>query len=274
MKEERAVFESHGQKVSGVLHVPDGEIPPVVVMCHGFTGDRDENGLFVHATRSFCEGGFAVLRFDFRGSGESEGEFEDVTISGDVADFKSALDFVLEKSVGRGRLGVLGLSLGSVVSVLGWDERVKAMVLWSPASNFGETCARRLGREMVKQIERRGFYDLQKPPSSGAIRTRFRVSRRFCQEAMKIRLVDDIKSVKCPVLIVQGTRDDVINPHDSQELYNMANQPKMIRLIKGADHTYHHPKHEEEAVQASIEWFKKWLKRRMDETQSMLRQPR
>ncbi|MFA0780897.1 MAG: hypothetical protein RJAPGHWK_002418, partial [Candidatus Fervidibacter sp.] len=81
MPEQFVQFEVQGQRVYGMLHLPDGTSDtgkkvPAVAMCHGFTGNRIEaHRLFVKAARHFVQHGIAVLRFDFRGSGESEGDF-------------------------------------------------------------------------------------------------------------------------------------------------------------------------------------------------------
>jgi dipeptidyl aminopeptidase/acylaminoacyl peptidase len=86
------------------------------------------------------------------------------------------------------------------------------------------------------------------------------VSKEFLEEAHKINLASNIKSVKCPVLIVHGTEDDVVSYHDSEKLFESANKPKEIKIIKGADHTFHDEKHEKEVIKISLEWFNKYLK--------------
>src|SRR5512135_3017139 len=110
--EVQVEFASGGEAVFGVLHVPEAVPSPGVVMCHGFTGNKSEaHRLFVGAARSFCARGLAVLRFDFRGSGDSGGEFREMTVSREVEDAGAALDFLSGRREVTGRgLGVLGLS--------------------------------------------------------------------------------------------------------------------------------------------------------------------
>ena len=100
---EKAIdFVVDGQKVVGTLALPDGaSTPPVVLLLHGFTGSRDEleipavkEGIFERAARMWADKGFASLRIDFRGSGESEGKFEDTTLDGQVKDALAALDYL------------------------------------------------------------------------------------------------------------------------------------------------------------------------------------
>ena len=88
---------SRGLTLRGMLHVPDGREGklPFVILFHGFCDDRNEIN-FVHTelSRRLCERGIASVRFDFAGSGESDGRFEDMTVSGEVADGMAILDYV------------------------------------------------------------------------------------------------------------------------------------------------------------------------------------
>jgi len=71
--EEPHVFESHGYSLSAYLHIPQTErIPPIVILFHGFTGNKIESGrLYVDLSRELCKEGVAVMRFDYRGHGIS-----------------------------------------------------------------------------------------------------------------------------------------------------------------------------------------------------------
>src|SRR5688572_7518972 len=82
----------------GMLHLPPGRSgarAPAVVVLHGCTGHRVEEGRsFVLLGRALADAGLHCLRFDFRGSGESDGDFESVTLEGEVAEARAALAFV------------------------------------------------------------------------------------------------------------------------------------------------------------------------------------
>jgi len=73
--EERVTFVSGGLKLAGVLHVPDTrtrERRPAFLVLHGFGSSKDSGGS-VASARLFAELGYAALRFDMRGCGQSEG---------------------------------------------------------------------------------------------------------------------------------------------------------------------------------------------------------
>jgi uncharacterized protein len=113
MMDERLLWiPSGGKRMAGVLHLPAGRgRAPAVLMLHGFTGHKVEtHRLFVRTARQLAASGLIVLRFDFRGSGDSEGEFEEMTIRGEVEDALNALAFLREQrrvDTARVRIGLL-----------------------------------------------------------------------------------------------------------------------------------------------------------------------
>ncbi|MGE5326428.1 MAG: alpha/beta hydrolase, partial [Deltaproteobacteria bacterium] len=130
-------FRNRSRKVlRGMIHNPQtarGRVPGVVFF-HGFTGDRMESHwMFVKCARALADAGIASLRFDFYGSGESDGTFREVTLLGEVSDARAAVSFFRrQKCIDAGRVGLCGLSMGGAVAatVAAW-ARARALVLWS-----------------------------------------------------------------------------------------------------------------------------------------------
>src|SRR5262249_25576500 len=105
----------------GVWHRAAGaRTRPAVLLLHGFTGHRAEDGrLFVLTGRALAQSGIDCLRCDFRGSGDSDGDFDAMTLSSELEDARAALAWLMRQArIDRARLGVVGLSLGSVVAQL------------------------------------------------------------------------------------------------------------------------------------------------------------
>lgn len=86
-----------GLTLRGMLHVPDNVSfkVPMVILLHGFCDDRNEIN-FVHneLSQRLCDAGIASVRFDMNGSGESDGRFENMTISSEILDAKAMLNYV------------------------------------------------------------------------------------------------------------------------------------------------------------------------------------
>ena len=147
--EETISFLSNGQKVIGTLALPEGEPAPVVLMLHGFTGARDElktdhvkAGVFARTARRLAEQGFASLRIDFRGSGESVEDisFAETTFEGQIADAIAAIGYLKgSDKVQSDDIYMIGWSQGGLVAsaVAGRDGGLDAVALW------GRRCGRR-----------------------------------------------------------------------------------------------------------------------------------
>ncbi len=128
---------SHGLKVFGVLHMPEGSKQvPAVLFCHGFGGNKSGKfRLSVRQSEMLSERGIASLRIDFRGSGDSEGDFADTTIQTQVEDAHLAFRYLLEHPrILPHSCAILGRSLGGAIAtqVASELETIKALALWCP----------------------------------------------------------------------------------------------------------------------------------------------
>src|SRR6185369_10396244 len=88
---------------------------PIVVLCHGFATSK-ESFTNVDLEKNLNENNFSTLRFDFFGHGESEGKFEDITISQEVRDIFAAVKYL--KSLGYGKIGLVGSSSGGGAGIM------------------------------------------------------------------------------------------------------------------------------------------------------------
>ncbi len=225
--ETQVTFLSHGEAVAGVLHLPEALPAPGVVMCHGFTGSKSEaHRLFVSAARDFCAHGLAVLRFDFRGSGDSAGEFRDMTISREIEDAVAALGFIASRpEVKADGIGVLGLSMGGCVAAClsGRSDQVRALVLWSATAHPGRICDRMLpdfGDEPVLDLNGWGL------------------GRPFIEDARARKPLEEVRNYRGPSLVVHGTNDATVPPADASDYRIALGGRCTLHYVQGADHTF------------------------------------
>ena len=248
-------FEVEGQRIAATLQIPEVTPAPGALMCHGFTGHRIEaHFLFVKAARALCEGGLNVLRFDFRGSGESEGPFEEMTIEGEVTDAVRALDALCaQPTVDEERVGVIGLSLGGLVAacLAGRDERVKALVLWSAVADLKGVFS-----------QRDAFAEADKVIAEGGVIEHgpHRLGAGFLRDCERIDPLAEVASYHGPALVVQGSADESV-PLEHAEMYMEAlpTEDKAKHIIKGADHTFASVAWELEAIEVTGEWLRSRL---------------
>ena len=107
---KRVEVLNKGQKMKGVLYLR--RKAPLIIMCHGFTGHKNLK-FFVLASQMLYKEGYSVLRFDFRGSGESEGNF--ISIKEEISDFAKIVKFARHYSR---KLIFLGHCMGGTIIVL------------------------------------------------------------------------------------------------------------------------------------------------------------
>lgn len=246
--EAQVLFHVKGEALFGVLHLPERNPAPAVALCHGFTGHKAEaHRLFVHAARAFAQAGVVALRFDFRGSGDSAGEFRDMTISREIEDASAALDFLQERAeVDPGRLGVLGLSMGGCVAacLAGQDPRVRALALWAPAAHperIAEHIAPGFGPGPVMDMD---GWDL---------------GRAFLEDAAALRPLEAAGRYVGPSIVVHGSEDAAVPPSDASDYRVALGGTCQLHFISGADHVFSSLPWKAQAIQLTRDFFARAL---------------
>src|SRR5471032_1034861 len=108
--------------LAAVLHRAPGR--RLVILCHGFTGTKTESGrLFVHTARALQKAGINALRFDFMGSGDSSGSFNDMSPNTQIRD---ALDVLKWGQRRYQKVAFLGLSFGGGTSICASHQAPKS----------------------------------------------------------------------------------------------------------------------------------------------------
>ncbi|MCC7181500.1 MAG: alpha/beta fold hydrolase [Acidobacteria bacterium] len=138
MNETPLYFGREEEPLFGVFHAP-GRAPTGlgVVFCHPFGEEKLwSHRVFVSYARELTELGHAVLRFDYRGNGDSGGDFSRSSLTTALADVRSAVDHLRSLS-GSARVSLVGLRLGATIAALVADEMadLDRLVLWSPVVN-------------------------------------------------------------------------------------------------------------------------------------------
>ena len=256
MPEEFVCFTNEGLKLYGMLHRPLAAEPyPAVMLLHGFTGQRVEpHRIFVKLARRLTEVGIAALRFDFRGSGESEGEFADMTILGEVSDAIAGFNWLAaQPGIDADRLGVLGLSLGGCVAAITAGrlaDRVKALTLWAAVANPMRSF--HIFLEMPPE---------QRPPrvENGYDYGGNVVGDRFFAELPQVQPLTEVARYQRAALIIHGTQDEVV-PCSDADAYEAALAGRARKhFIVGADHTFNRVSWESEVITTSVEFLRSVL---------------
>ncbi len=268
---QRAVeFKCEHQRVAGTLHMPlGGGRRPAVLLCHGFTGNRMEaHFLFVKMSKELQRREIASLRFDFRGSGESDGEFRDMTVLTEIADAKRALSFLTRvKGIDGDRVGVLGFSLGGFVAAsISTERKVKSLVLWSAVAHLQDLMAAKLaarmealtGRPVGKKGTGRDMESLLVHLPSAVDMGGHLVGKGFFEAADKENSIECLARCKAPVLIMHGDSDESVPVQHSRDSHHTALNrgiESVLKMVPGGDHTFADVQIEQKVIAETAGWF-------------------
>ena len=251
MKEIPVTFKSEGKILAGMLHFTNKKKRPLIIICHGFTGSKEgQYYMFTQTSRELCRNGYNVLRFDFRGSGDSEGRFEDQTFSNMSKDMKAAMSFVKKfREIDYNKVGLIGHSKGGGVA-LGFannNPKIKSIVLWSTVADY-KLLWKGYEKEF-KNMLKRGY----------SFYYGFKVPKKLYLENLRFDPLKIIKTIKVPILLIHGTKDIDVPLIHSKLLLRESRGPNSLIAIKNADHLFTEPKDREKVIKETIKWFKRYL---------------
>lgn len=244
---EQVAFEGPLGTLRGLLHHPNLAAPaPVVMLLHGFTGQHIEHDrLYVQTARALAAAGFAALRFDFYGSGDSDGDFQEMTVNSEVADAAAALDWIAQQpGLDAARVGVIGLSLGGAITALltGQDARVRAAVLWNAVAST---------RRMARNLEN----DLAPGPGGNRISGGLTVGAGLIDSLRQADPVAAIGRYAGPVLVLHATGDTVVPPAAAEAYAAALGDRGTLRWFEGGSHTFIHPDWRQTVFAWTIDWL-------------------
>lgn len=152
--EEQVILDSDGTRLYGMAYRPAGTPAGAVVFCHPLFEERKSAGrVMVEMARALCADGFAVATFDYRGCGDSPGEFREFSVPDWLADIGAALDFIKQRSPAA-PVGLLGVRLGAALALQTAANRsdIAFAVLWEPAVNGRQYIEQELRKKLIKEM--------------------------------------------------------------------------------------------------------------------------
>lgn len=228
-RQPRYVKNARGENLA--FHQLHGRSPGIV-FCGGFMSDM--TGTKAMALEQYCiESNLAFVRFDYSGHGQSEGKFEDGTISSWLADALTIID-----TQTRGPQILVGSSMGGWISLLIAQQRreiITALALIAPAADFTEEIywqelndTQRQGLNSTGQFSRPSEYS-DEP---------YLITKALIEDGKKHLLLQKQSiDIQCPVRIFHGMRDDAVPWQNSLFLANkLKTEDLLICYRKEGDH--------------------------------------
>ena len=261
---EIAWIECEGVRLYGEIYTPDVVPAPALLICHGMNAQGFHLlKIYSRLAETARSEGFEALVFDFRGVGRSRGHFG--YGFGEQQDVRCALNYLSSrKDVFNNRIFVVGHSLGGAVSLYALQEekRVKGLALWSVPKNHDYN-VRKFVRRARGNIGLYAFLILSRLDRLFNVSKLFRLEvyginlrqRNVREKLMKLNECEAASRLQgMPLLVVNGEDDDIVGVDEARAVYESANEPKDLLIIKSADHTYR--RKENELVEKTMAWIK------------------
>lgn len=260
---EAVTIENKGMKMFGIIHRPlSVGKAPAILFCHGFAGNKcGKYRSYVILAQKLAEAGFVVFRFDYRGSGDSEGDFSDMTIEGEVSDTMAALDYLSTLPfVDPGRIGILGRSLGGAVATIAAERsnKIKSIVLWSAVFNSTPW------REKWDLLKKEKAQNTEKEKANHVLMFGFFPSYQFLEEFFLMNVEKSLKHLEnVPFLNIHGEKDSTVKINHQNEYKKTREKASaksnFIKLPK-SDHEFHIAEEQKKAIEDTTRWFIETLK--------------
>lgn len=228
MPSSRYQFRStEGQTLSGRLELPVATPKAFVVFAHCFTCTSKVKAA-THISRALCDLGMAVLRFDFTGLGDSEGDFANTDFSSNVADLVAAAQS-LEQTHDAPQL-LVGHSLGGAAVLMAAEQlpAVKAVAtIGAPGDPAHVT---HLLSQHLDQIEKHGETTIQLGGRP------FTIKRQFIEDLQSQSLAERVGQLERPLLIFHAPGDQIVGIDNARAIFEAARHPKSFVSLDDADH--------------------------------------
>ncbi|MDZ7722680.1 MAG: alpha/beta fold hydrolase [candidate division KSB1 bacterium] len=246
VQELPVIFKSQGHQIMGVHHTSGQQRS--LLLCHGLTGDKvEDHRLFVHTARAFSEENYDVLRYDFYGSGDSEGDFRQTRLSHNIDNIRDAVSFL--RNIKYKQIAVLGMSLGAAAAILCANELpIDALILWSPVTDTRKLLTERMHVDPETTIENRIIsFD------------HWELEADFVPDVLKYDIKSAFSELNLSTFVAQGMQDAPMFVQGFHALRQIAKPPCDFMELPQAIHTFSIPRHRHQVIRQSLIWLDRQL---------------
>lgn len=225
---------------------------PVVIMLHGSTNTKDDAPMYPEIAQGLVESGINAFRFDFFGSGESDGLYREKTMAIMDQNLEDIIDYVYGGMKFK-LVGLFGRSLSAAQSLYFNDPRIKVRVVHSAASHLYDDLLGLYPQE-VREMYEKNLDEALIASDPRKVKGPYAYSRTIVEEFKKVpdRIKKNLSKIS-HISIFQGDADPETTVDEALEIYETVQAPKELHLFSGAGHRY--VGLEREVTELTISWF-------------------
>lgn len=219
---------SEGHLLAARLELPADQHPhSFAIFAHCFTCNKNLSAVR-NISRSLNQSGIGVLRFDFTGLGESEGDFADTNFSSNVEDLVFAAKFLEENYMAPNL--VIGHSLGGAAAIFAASKIDSILAVATIGAPSDPAHVSHLLSSGIDTIEKEGVAEVQiggRP---------FMIKKQFLEDLRSGSLSETVKNMRKPILVMHSPQDMTVEIENAANIYHAAHHPKSFISLDGADH--------------------------------------
>ncbi len=227
-RSEKVEFKgANGDLLAGRLDRPNGKPRAFALFAHCFTCSKDVFAAQRIST-ALAERGVAVLRFDFTGLGNSQGDFANTSFSSNIADLVAAADFLRAQHQAPKLL--IGHSLGGAAVPLAAAKIPECIGVATLNAPFDPQHVQHLFGDALETIKSKGEATVTLAGRS------FTIRKDFVEDLMIHSPAENLRTLRRALLIFHATKDNVVGMENARLIYEAAQHPKSFIALEGADH--------------------------------------
>lgn len=249
------VTSRKSQKIVVLIEVANDPKGLVFIM-HGLSGFKEQPQIEAFA-QAFKDESFTVVRFDTTNTfGESDGKYEDATVTSYYEDLEDVLKWAESQLWFRKPFWLVGASLGAMAVALYTEKYPQNVIALAPISALvsGNLSLDAMGSEKAKHWKTSGWREKVSISQPGHIK---RTPWSHMEDRLKYDLLPQAGKLNMPVLLIVGSEDDTTPLSHQQELLEFLPGDKELHIIDGAGHSFREKSHLEEAKQVLKTWIQK-----------------
>ena len=250
MIKQKISFENaQGESLAGLLELSDKPVA-YALFAHCFTCGKDLKSASKIA-RELTEQSIAVLRFDFTGLGNSDGDFSNSNFSSNISDLLAAADFL--RRAHQAPTLLIGHSLGGAAVLASASDIPESKAVVTIGAPGDVRHIKHLFKDSIESIEKLGTLTVQLAGRD------FTIKRQFLEDIDEHRLEEKVARLKRALLVFHSPLDDTVSIDQAQRIFLVAKHPKSFVSLDQADHLLSGSKDAEYVARCIAAWVSPYI---------------